>query len=266
EVFLSALEEAGEGMELLPAVVQALERVRVAGLGAALLDLYLRLEEERELRAALDRRPEVNAADRLVLSALLGRPPEEVADEILELPPPRRAELAGRLMRIAPVMRRLPWSDWLEEAPELFDALAAEAAGRYELRHLLPALRARAAAAPSAAAVRVLGELADRDAVPVLLTLLERAGALRASVLESLGRIGGAEARAALRQAVRQGGEGPEARIAWRALASCAGPGDGELLREAALHPDWYVRLAAVDGLARFDHPENLILLARLAA
>jgi HEAT repeat protein len=204
--------------------------------------------------------------DRLALSALLGRPADEVVTEILELAPPHRPELVGRLMGIEPVIRRLPWAAWLEETPDLFGVLAAEAAGRYELRDLLPVLRRRVQAAPSAPGVRVLGELADREAVPVLLDLLERAGDLRAAVLESLGRIGGLAAQQALRDAVRSGRMGPETRIAYRALAACAGPGDEALLREAALHPDWYVRLAAVDGLTRFDHPENIVLLARLAA
>jgi HEAT repeat protein len=276
--FLEALERLGDNPELLPAAVPALERVRLPGLGGALLALYLRLEEGREslvpvlqvhgaaVQRALDARPEVSSLDRLVLTALLGKPVEQVVDELLELAPPRRPEPVARLMRLEAVVRRLPWSSWLDEAPDLFDALAAEAAGRFELRELLPALRARTAAAPSAAGVRVLGELADREAVPVLVGLLEPGGDLRTAVLESLGRIGGAQSREALRRAVRSFPEGPEARIAWRALAACAAAEDGPLLRDAALHADWYVRLAAVDALARFDHPENVVLLARLAA
>jgi hypothetical protein len=276
--FLEAVEQLGDNPELLPAAVPALERVHLSGLGGALLDLYLRLAEGREIlvpvlqvhsaavQGALDGRPEVDVPDRLVLSALLGKPAEQVVGEILELAPPRRPEPVARLMRLEAVVRRLPWERWLDEAPDLFDALAAEAAGRYELRELLPALRARTGSAPSAAGVRVLGELADQEAVPALLGLLEHGGDLCAAVLESLGRIGGAPAREALRRAVRAFAEGPEARIAWRALAACAGPQDGALLREAALHADWYVRLAAVDALARFDHPENVVLLARLAA
>jgi HEAT repeat protein len=279
QIFLDALEEFAAEPDLLPPLAAALERVRLPGLGPALLDLYLRLDNEGrellvpvlavhgpELGTALARRAGVEAVDRLAISALLGRPADEVVDELLELGPPQRLEVVSRLMRIEAVVRRLPWVVWLQEAPELFGSLAAEAAGRYELRYLLPALRARVEAAPSAAGVRVLGELADREAVPVLLGLLGRAGDLRAAVLESLGRIGGSAARQALRQAVGAGCTGAEARIAYRALAACAGPGDEALLREAALHPDWYVRLAAVDGLARFDHPDNVALLARLAA
>jgi HEAT repeat protein len=277
--FLAVLEDLDEEPELLPPLARALERVHLPGLGAALLNLYLRLDNEgrdllvpvlevhgAELKAALASRSDVQAVDRLVLSALLGQPAEEVVREVEELAPSQRPDLVARLMRVEAVVRRLPWLTWLKEAPELFHSLAAEAAGRYELRYLLPALRVLVVDAPSAAGVRVLGELADREAVPTLLGLLAMAGDLRAVILESLGRIGGPEAREALREAVRSGRMGPEARIAYRALATCAGPGDGALLREAALHPDWYVRLAAIDGLARFDHPENLALLVRLAA
>jgi HEAT repeat protein len=277
--FMEVLADLAAERELPAAAVEALQQVHFPGLGAALLDLYLGLgTEERELlvpvleahgaelEPALAGRSDIGAADRLVLSALLGRPADEVVGEILELPPPQRPEVVGRLMLLEPVIRRLPWEAWLIEAPERFGVLAAEAAGRYDLRRLLPALRVRAETAPSAAGVRVLGELADREAVPMLLRLLEGAEDLRAVVLESLGRIGGPEAREALRAAVRSGRTGAEARIAYRALAACAGPGDLELLREAALHPDWYVRLAAADGLGRFELAENLALLARLAA
>jgi HEAT repeat protein len=114
--------------------------------------------------------------------------------------------------------------------------------------------------------VRALGDLADASAVPLLLNLLKASAELRPAVLESLGRIGGPDARQALRERVRAAGSGPDARMAYRALAACAGPGDDALLREAALHPDWYVRLTAVDVLARFQHPDNVTALARLTA
>ena len=98
--FLEVLADLGVERELPAAVVQALEQVHFAGLGAALLDFYLRLEtEERELMGpvleahgaelapALAGRSDIGTADRLVLSALLGRPADEVVGEILELRP-----------------------------------------------------------------------------------------------------------------------------------------------------------------------------------
>jgi HEAT repeat protein len=278
-VFLAAVRETATRPELLPALLQALEKVRVQGLGEALLDLYLglptgsreplgpALESHRdEVRATLAARPEVEAADRLVLAALLGHPVDEVVEAILDLDPPHRPGVISRLMRIEGFAALLPWDDWLEEAPELYSALAAEAAVRCGINELIPALRARAAVAPSASLIRALGALGDREAVPMLARCLEERGDLRPVLLESLGRIGGLEARAALQSAILSIGAGTDARTAYKALAACAGPADDTLFRAAATHPDWQVRLAAAEVLGRFLRPENKIALARLAA
>lgn len=277
--FLTATAETAERLEQLPHLLQALEKVRVPGLGAALLDLYLRLpagsretlgpalEAHRaEVQGALDARPDIDEADRLVLAAFLGRPVDEVVEAILDLDPSFRPGVISRLMRIEGVAELLPWDDWLEEAPELYSAAAAEAAVRCGMRELLPALRARAAVIPSGPLIRALGALGDREAVPVLARCLEEREDLRATILESLGRIGGAEARAALQSAVLSLGTGTEARTAYKALAACAGPGDDALFRSAVAHPDWQVRLAAAEILGRFSRPENTAALTRLAA
>jgi HEAT repeat protein len=278
--FLTATGETAERPELLPHLLQALEKVCVPGLGAALLDLYLRLPagsreplgpalaaHRDDVQAALGARPDVDEADRLVLAALLGRPVGEVVAAILGLEPSLRPGVISRLMRIEGMAALLPWGDWLKEAPELYSALAAEAAVRCGITELLPALRARAAVMPSAPVIRALGALGDREAVPVLARCLEEGGeALRAAVLESLGRIGGPEARAALCSSVLSPGMRADARTAYKALAACAGPGDDALFRAAATHPDWQVRLAAAEVLSRFGRPENTVALTRLAA
>ncbi len=279
EAFLTAVRETAERLDLLPHLLQALQKVRVPGLGEALLDLYLRLPAGSrdllvpafgthvdEVRSALDARQDVNDADRLVLASLLGKPVDEVAEAILDIDPSFRPGVISRLMRIDGLVTLLPWDDWLEEAPELYSALAAEAAVRCGLAEMLPGLRARAAVMPSVPLIRALGALADREAVPVLAECLETAEDLRGAVLESLGRIGGPEARAVLSSAVLSLGASAEARTAFRALASCAGPGDDVLFRAAAVHPDWQVRLVAAEVLGRFSRPENTIALTRLVA
>jgi len=273
----STRAETADRPELFPALLQALEKVRVPCLAEALLDLYLRLPagsreplgpaldlHRDELRAALAARPDAGEADRLVLSALLGRPVDEVVEAILDLDPSLRPGVISRLMRIEGLVPLLPWDDWLEEAPELYSALAAEAAVRCGLNRLLPALRARAAVSPSVPLIRALGSLGDREAVPVLRQMLEEREDLRPVLLESLGRIGGPEARAALHAAVIS--DGADARAAYKALAACAAPGDDVVFRLAATHPDWQVRLAAAEVLGRFFRPENTVSLARLAA
>jgi len=279
EAFLAALRETAEHLDLLPHLLQALQKVRVPGLGEALLDLYLRLPagsrdllvpalgiHQDEVRSALDAREDVHESDRLVLEALLGKPMDEVAEAILDLDASFRPGVISRLMRIEGLVMTLPWDDWLEEAPELYSALAADAAVRCGLAEMLPGLRARAAVMPSVPLIRALGALGDREAVPVLADCLETAEDLRSAVLESLGRIGGPEARAVLSSAVLSLGASAEARTAFRSLAACAGPGDDVLFRAAAVHPDWQVRQVAAEVLGRFNRPENKIALTRLAA
>jgi HEAT repeat protein len=83
-------------------------------------------------------------------------------------------------------------------------------------------------------------------------------------LLESLGRVGGPEARQAIRRAIVEGRAEP--RIGYRALSLCAIEEDDALFRRAVGHPDWYVRLACADVLGRFVRPENLAALSQLAA
>ena len=280
EVFLGAVRDTAGQHNLLPSLLQALEKVKLPGLGATLLDLYLRLPaglketlapalaaRAGEVNAALAARPEVDEADRLVVSALLGRPVDEVVLAIVDLAAPLRPGVVSRLLRHEGLAAFLPWDDWLTEAPELYGALAAEAAVLCGLRELLPDLRARAAAAPSEPLIRALGALGDREAVSVLARFLEDTrGDLHTAALESLGRIGGWEARLALLGAMRALSPAPEARALYKALAACATPEDDALFRTAAGHPDWQVRLAAADVLGRSASAENMATLARLAA
>jgi HEAT repeat protein len=217
--------------------------------------------------------PEISAVDRVVLSAQLGGPggqPRAVAAELLRLP------LAGRLAAIVqlaahrPLMRVLPWGAWLRDAPEAHAAAAAEAAAASRLGELLPLLRALPPRLAEPALLRAFAELADGDAVPWLLQVLDLLAVpplrpeLRPLVLESLGRIGGAAARRALTAAALD--RTAESRLAYRALAACATTEDAPLFRAAVTHPDWYVRLACAEVLGRFAAPEDMASLARLAA
>ncbi|HYO11882.1 MAG TPA: HEAT repeat domain-containing protein [Thermoanaerobaculia bacterium] len=276
EEILYALASVAERPELLPAAAQLLVKVRLRELAPVLLDLYLRLpanlrsalepaiDVHREgIAEALAAQGTVDEADRLVLSALLGSPVDEIAKGIMDLPAPLRPGAVSRLIQQEELIRVLPWEDWLMEAPELFAGIAAEAAARYGLLELGPALRERGATAPSAPLLRALGELGDRESIPLLLRLLETRADLRTVTLETLGRIGGPAARMVLQATARN--EGPDVRVAYKALAACAVAGDDALFREASSHPDWHVRLASVEVLGRIRNPENTSVLARLA-
>ncbi len=137
------------------------------------------------------------------------------------------------------------------------------------VERLVPALRRQATDAPSVPVLRALGALADRAAVPLLVNLLASRPELRLTALESLGKIGGTKARAALREVIAAPLPPPvggvELRVAHRALAGCATEDEEGLFLAAAVHDDWYVRLAAVDALGRTTRPAATAALARLA-
>jgi HEAT repeat protein len=286
---LAALRDAGGSPETLAAVARFFARLppiaaaaadaagrAAAELGPALLDLYLGLPPERRLelqpvlrrhrealRAALGARPGVAEEDRLVVTALLGGRPREVAAGLLRLPPAGRLAAIQQLAGNRRTMRLLPWRLWLRDDPETWAAAAAEVAAAARLRELLPPLRAlppRFAAPPL---LRAFAELADREAVPWLLAVTPLRPELRPLVIESLGRIGGGPARQAL--AAVAASRAPESRLAYRALSLCATAEDAPLFRAAVAHPDWYVRLACAEVLGRLGGAEDVEAISRLA-
>ncbi|MCP4657457.1 MAG: HEAT repeat domain-containing protein, partial [bacterium] len=260
-------------------MLRALEKLRAPEIGGALLGFYLRLPEEqrvtvhslikahrRGLRDELDRSTEVDSATRVVLSALLGSSSEEIEAELGELPHEERVRALTELLDHEEVIRALPWQRWLEEEPDIHGPVAAEYASRVGLRELASSFRRLVERRPEPYLIRTLGELGDRESVPILIELLQATDSpLEPLLIESLGRIGGPEARAALREATTSGSAQRE-RMAYRALSRCATEQDDEIFRGATNHSDWYIRLSCAEVLGRFSRPENLAALARLAA
>ena len=262
----------------LPPILRALEKITVPEVGAALLGFYLRLPEEQRasvhpliklhqpaLRRQMEDDGEIETSTRVVLSALLGKEPEAIAERIQTLDSEHRVRAVHELLDVEEVVRLLPWQDWLEEDPAEYGSVAAEFASRTGQRELAPAFRNLLSAGPEPYLIRTLGELGDRDSVGHLIELLEPDTPLEPLILESLGRIGGPEARAALREAT-QSGRPQRERMAFRALSRCATEEDDAIFRDAANHSDWYVRLSCAEVLGRFSRPENLAALAQLAA
>jgi HEAT repeat protein len=271
---------APEAPSSLRPILDALSRLRGKALGKPLLDLYLSLPAPSRaellpvlklhsggLREALAERNDIVPVDALILDAALGEDPAAVSAQIVELPLGERLEVVFQLCDYAELMRALPWEEWLEESPEDHIAIASQAAAASGLRQLLPRLRQLLASSPCPDLIRTLGELGDRDSLPDLLSLLEDSSLqhFRPLILESLGRIGGPEARRALHDITLSEDE-KEVRLGYKSLAQCAAEEDDEIFREAAVHPDWLVRLAAVDVLARYARPENLEAVSTLAA
>lgn len=283
EAIVAALRGTPDAEQLGP-MIRALKKIRSLEVGEALLGLYLRLPGEQRAalhpilqlhRASLKRLldgdghgagVEAERTTRVVLSVLLGSSPQEVAAELARLSDEEGAQVVTELLDHDDVLRMLPWQRWLEQRPDVYGEVGAEFAARVGLHELAPTFRRLLAQQPEPYLIRALGELGDRDAVPLLVDLLGDVGnPLEPIVLESLGRIGGPESRAALRDATRSG-HPPRERMAYRALARCATGEDDELFRDAIAHGDWYVRLSCAEVLGRFSRPENLAPLAQLAA
>ena len=167
-------------------------------------------------------------------------------------------------IRSRAVLKRLPWSEWLS-ATETDDAIRAlaDAASRSGCRELLPLIRERLSVRPIRELIQAVGDLTDRESVPILSTLLQDSvPLLRAVAFDSLGRIGGPDARAVLRSYCFD--NSADVGQACRALAMCATSADQPLLRAAAQSPDLSVRLAVVVPLASRDDEESCRVLCRL--
>ncbi|MEM7583886.1 MAG: HEAT repeat domain-containing protein [Acidobacteriota bacterium] len=274
---VSALQHSPTPDQLGP-ILRALSKLHDPEIGGALLGFYLRLPDEQRttvhplikihrqaLMQRLESDPDVDEATRVVLTALLGGSAEEIEKALHRLPAEDRVRALRELLDLEGVIRSLPWQRWLAEAPETYGTVAAEFAARAKVRDLAPSFRKLLADKTEPYLIRTVGELGDRESVPILTGLLEPESPLEPLVLESLGRIGGPEARAALRQATSSGRPQRE-RMAYRALARCATAEDDEIFRSATHHSDWYVRLSCAEVLGRFARPENLAALAQLAA
>ena len=278
EALAGALRKELRPISIAP-VLGVLKNRRDPAISQALLDLFLRLDAEsraalepalgahREaLLALLDQRDEIPNEDRIILAATLGQADNDLAPKILELPAEGRIAVLTQLAGHKELALRMPWAEWLNADPARYLPLASFVAASSELREILPLLRDHLRSAPSIEAVRAVGELRDRKSVPILLEHLDDPPSLLQPVmLESLGRIGGPEARQAL-TAVAKSAEPQRSRLAYRALAECATEEDEPLFRDAVSHHDWYVRLASATVLGRFPRPENREALARLSA
>ncbi|RMH17619.1 MAG: HEAT repeat domain-containing protein [Acidobacteria bacterium] len=259
-------------------LLRALEKIRHPDLAEPLLGFYLRQpEEQRPLlhpllrihRASLAAHLEdagLEDATRVVLKALLGVPENELVAEITALPHEERVRAMAELVGQDRLMRLLPWDAWLREAPESYGPVAAEFASKVGLRELAASFRQLLEKRPEPYLIRTLGELGDRKSVKLLIGLLEETSSpLEPIVIESLGRIGGPQARQALRGATRSH-RAQRQRMAFRALARCATEEDDAIFRDAISNQDWYIRLSCAEVLGRFSRPENLAALAQLAA
>ena len=275
----AALTDEVPPPDLLAPVQKALAKIQSPTLADALLESYLQappdyrgalgaiMATHREhLERAIEKRSDLEREARWVLKAQLGLDLDALEREIVALDDDEtRRRVVEQLADRTALVARLPWAEWLERDPETYGPLAAKVAAEAGVRELVPHLRRQLAERPSPDLIRAVGELGDRESVALLLDVLhEGPENLTPLVLESLGRIGGPEARKAIREAILE--DRCEPRIAYRALSLCAIEEDDALFRRAVGHADWYVRLACAEVLGRFVRPENLAALSQLAA
>ena len=276
---LSAALASSTGHEQLPAIAEALSKIESSELGAALLDFYLGLPKDAlpgwgpllyqhrdALRVALDQRTDLPEHTRQVLSAILQESPTAVAAAIVDLPTDARMEALSQASDREEVLRELPWLDWLVEDLTLYGSVAANVAVRADLEKHLPEIRQLLSTTPNRDLIRMISNLNDQESVPMMVELLDRSDvALQPFLISALGAIGGTEARQALRTVARSGGA-QWGRLAYKALSLCATKDDEPFFREAVRNPDWYVRLACVDVLARTHRAEDTETLTQLSA
>jgi len=278
DVVVQALTTGLPSADTLRPAALALERIQSPRIAEALVDQFVAAESERGsvlvpllathrdyLEEVVSQRSDLDSDSRLVLLAQFGTEGEKVTEGILELDEDRRFAVLERIIDIEDIARRLPWRDWLGRDPDKYAPLAARIAARYGMADLLPTLRQLLIDQPTPEVVRAMGEFGDRESVPTLGEILNSdANPLIPIVLESLGRIGGPEARAAIREVIFNGKCEP--RLGLRALSLCAIEEDDAVFRGAVGHADWYVRLTCAEVLGRFTRPENLAALSQLAA
>ncbi len=243
------------------------------------LDLFLRLSppgrtalipalrsHRAEITGILDGRMDISLADRLVLYAHLDMRRKELIKLIIGAVPAVRYEVLSQTGCYERIVLAMPWKRWIEEDPEEVLPFLAGLAAEWQIRSLTDVLRPAFERRPIPALIRAMGTLGDRASVPFLAELLHsREPLMRAQAMESLGRIGGPDARKALSDAA-ENLEGKEVRLAFHALAQCSVKEDVELFRKYAAHEDWAIRMSCAQVLARYPSVENIPVLAGLAA
>jgi hypothetical protein len=255
-----------------------LARIRSPLLAPAVLELFLRTPEgsrsafeaalrahRKELRRLLAERDLPREAN-IVMAAAIGESPAKLADVICELPEEQRLSVLPQIMKHPRIVRKLPWKQWLAAAPREYGELCADAVLAAKLTGLIPAVRKQLALGAHPELVRAVGEIGDEKSVPSLVTALGKGEPLTdALIVETLGRIGGARARRALRE--RAGSDAhKDDPLVLRALAQCATEEDSHVFRNASMHHDWRIRFAVAEALSRFRNPQNNEVLARLAS
>jgi HEAT repeat protein len=260
-------------------VIKSLQKIRNPLLAKPIFKLYVRLSAatrpliipalrlyKNDLQGILKLWVGLDKETSIVLSSYLGGDPRKVVLKIRKLPFNDQIFVLSQISRNKSICKHLPWSEWLEEGPYAYGPIAAQCAVDAKLRELVPLLRGVLKKTALHEIIRALGKLQDRESVPILANYMKQADSLtKAIVIESLGNIGGPEARKTL-HGIIENSEGKEVGLAYRALSRCAVEDDTLTFRKVVTYPDWLVRLACVEVLGRFPNTDNLDALTKLTS
>jgi HEAT repeat protein len=268
-----------EVLEHINVVMPCLRKKKDKLLAPALIELYLRLPlasrpsvisllmmYKKNLDMESEQWAHLDKETRLILSASLGNDTDTVVREMQSLSSESQISVISQIYGQKAICKKLPWNKWLLESPSTYGTIAAQVAMKAQLYELIPILRNVLQVYISPDIIRALGELGDRESVPIFVDYLNKAHSfIKALIIENLGHIGGPEARKALKNTIMHA-EGKEASLAYRAFSQCAIEEDTPFFLKAISHTDWIIRLACVEVLGRFQKADNLDALTRLAA
>jgi HEAT repeat protein len=267
-----------KGHEHLDPAYEALSHLPECNVGGALLDFYSRLPQDARtwwgpvlqrhrasLWIALGRRTDVPQDTRRILEAAMAFAPAAAATAITQLPTDLRVEAIALVSDRKPVLRRLPWMEWLGEAPTRYGSLAVKVGEQAGLKRVLPEIRSLLRQEPHSELVRLVAALGDRESVDLLGQLVETGDEdLLPFILRALGELGGPKSRRVLRQFTASD-HLQHQRLGYKSLSLCYRKQDLPRFREGVAHDDWYIRLVCTDVLGAVGHEADWMRLSQLA-
>lgn len=276
---LNALKKYTDESDDINYIAEVLLKIKDPILAPAILDLYCKIPwhkriilhpviktYKKQIRSLLIDY-DIDDETRIVISAYIGVSPVCIALEIMDLPLDSRILVLSLLTDCKGIMKCMPWSQWLENSPGFYLNVATEVALKSGIKEIFPVLRKVLPSYPVKRLIKSAGTLKDKESVSILIKHLESESTeIRMLILESLGHIGGKEARQGLKNFIKNCTKNEELRKAIRSLSLCATSEDCSFFREFSSNSDWYFRLICAEVLSRYPSPENFEILVKLSS
>ncbi len=276
---LNALKKYSDESDNINYIADVLLKVKDPILAPAILDLYCRISWDKriilhpllkiykkQIRLLLIDY-DIDDETRIVISAHIGVSPVCIALEIMDLPLDSRILVLSLLSDCKSIMKCMPWSQWLENSPGFYLNVAADVTLKSGIKEIFPVLRKIFPSYPVKKLIKSAGTLKDKESVSILIKHLETESTeTRMLILESLGYIGGKEARQGLKNYIKNCKKTGELHKAIRSLSFCATSEDCSFFRELSSDSDWHVRSICAEVLSRYPSLENFETLIKLSS